>query len=256
MLILQILIKFDIIFRNLENLFFQEQFLTKSCGLYLYLVNRFNDPVTSIPAEQFYDVMMSQKKVMLNSFMGDWMERTITWQKELNKRELELSKLKMLQVPSIKSMNQQCLQNINYILAQLQKDSHITIENIINLRVNLRKIDGNESDLNEIYHELRLKIRLVLELFDILDIANSISDQSLDMAVKQTLQIMKSHDIYPIVADKEFIDGKYMESIGTVSHADLNDSWKKFQVYQVHKRGFMIRSSSEILRKAQVISVL
>jgi hypothetical protein len=104
----------------------------------------------------------------------------------------------------------------------------------------------------------------MLETFDQLDfiyqgIANSAPETFvviLRSSIEEVLQHLVIMGIEEIPVLGKWIDGEIMESIGTVSLVESGPSYKPYQVYAVHQRGFRYVHSQKLIRKAKIISVL
>lgn len=109
------------------------------------------------------------------------------------------------------------------------------------------------------------KMKLVaIEIFDMLDLVYQATlkvnettwSKEIEAAITKIITLLEAHGIAEIPVKGLLVDGKIMEVIGTVSQNDVQVPMQKYEVYAVHQRGFMDKSTGRVLRKASVTSVL
>lgn len=104
---------------------------------------------------------------------------------------------------------------------------------------------------------------LLIEVFDLLDLvkSNAIHHEGDDWigemleVVDMGLDLLADYGIEEIPVTHQPFDGRLMEGIGTVSLAEVGDTFEQYDVYTVYQRGFWYEDSQTLIRRAKVITV-
>ncbi|WP_456279023.1 nucleotide exchange factor GrpE [Bacillus sp. AK128] len=128
--------------------------------------------------------------------------------------------------------------------------------------------EDQESKIEEVKLESMKNIQqmklVAIEIFDMLDLVYQATlkvnetkwSNEIEKAILKIMSLLEAHGIVEIPVLGQVVDGKTMDTIGTVSQHELSDSIEKYQVFAVHQRGFMDKSTGKVLRKASVTTVL
>lgn len=106
-------------------------------------------------------------------------------------------------------------------------------------------------------------IDALLELFDLLDLIRASAEaqgdqawlQNTEQVVNKALTLLTYYGLEELSVDGLLFDGSIMEGIGSVSPNEIERELPKYAVYAVTQRGFLLRETRELIRKAKVITV-
>ncbi|WP_042459997.1 nucleotide exchange factor GrpE [Neobacillus dielmonensis] len=159
------------------------------------------------------------------------------------------------------------------IQGDLKNNSRVTFKLIQELQTQLEEFSQNTNQPQEdlaadaVSQSAKQldKLKLVtLEIFDMLDLVYQASKQinnptwtkEIENAVQKVLTILANNGLAEIAVEGKLTNGEVMEVIGTVPKQDVPDEYQLYQVYAVHQRGFMDKSTGKVIRRAKVTTVL
>ncbi|AQQ54164.1 nucleotide exchange factor GrpE [Planococcus lenghuensis] len=153
--------------------------------------------------------------------------------------------------------------NSNRVTYKLMQEFQQQLEEFTQIS-NEEQSDEIEKVKKEALEDHQKMMLVAIGIFDMLDLiyqsalkANEIRwSQEIEKAVTKTLSLLEMRGIIEIPVMKKLLDGKTMECIGTIPQHEVQEPLEKYQVFAVHQRGFMDRTTGRVLRKASVTSII
>lgn len=120
-----------------------------------------------------------------------------------------------------------------------------------------------EDQADQLKEAIKDYTNTLLDMFDFIDLirisveqkGDRVWLQSVEQIVRKALDLLNMHGLEALEVKGELFDSAVMEGIGTISPQEISQDLPKYTVYAVTQRGFRLKETQQLVRRAKVITV-